>query len=138
MTDSIQEHNKALVREAFEMLFNRRDYAGAERYWSPDYIQHNPNFEPGREGLFDAIRALPLSAKYESGVIAAEGDFVMMHGRYSGIGLPAHWIAVDIMRLENGVMVEHWDVIQDEATRKQSKSGHPMFGDSFPAGKEQG
>jgi len=136
MKDSMQENNKALVLEAFETLFNRRDFAQAARYWSPDYIQHNPTFEPGREGLFDTVRALPPSAKFESGVIAAEGDFVMMHGRYSGIGLPADWIAVDIVRLEDGVMVEHWDVIQDEATQEQSKSGHPMFGDSFPQRKE--
>ena len=137
MNDPIQDYNKALVREAFETLFNRRDYAGAARYWSPDYVQHNPNFGPGREGLFDAVRALPPSARYEPGLIAAEGDLVMVHGRYSHIGLPADWIAVDIVRLENGVMVEHWDVIQDEATREQSKSGHPMFGDTFPQEKEQ-
>ena len=60
-------------------------------------------------------------------------DFVFVHGRYSNTGLTANWVVVDIVRIENGVLAEHWDVIQDEATREQSKSGNPMFGDEFPA-----
>jgi len=54
------------------------------------------------------------------------------NGRFSGFGLPVNWIAADILRITGGVLVEHWDVIQDEATRAQSKSGLPMFGASFP------
>jgi len=131
------EKNKAIAIEAFETLFNRRDFEQAARYWSPDYIQHSAHIPPGRDGLFGLVKALPATATYESGTILAEGDFVMMHGRYSGIGLPANWIVVDIIRMEDGVLAEHWDVIQDEATREQSKSGSPMFGDTFPEGKEQ-
>jgi predicted SnoaL-like aldol condensation-catalyzing enzyme len=70
--------------------------------------------------------------KYESGTVVAEGDFVIVHGRFSGFGAPANWIAADIVRIENGILVEHWDVIQDQATRESSKSGLPMFGDKFP------
>lgn len=62
----------------------------------------------------------------------AEGDFVILHGRFSGIGLPVNWIAADVVRLKDGTLVEHWDVIQDESTKEQSKRGNPMFGDSFP------
>ena len=62
----------------------------------------------------------------------AEGDFVIVHGRFSGMGLPANWIAADILRIEDGILVEHWDVIQDEATEEQSKSKAPIFGSSFP------
>ena len=62
----------------------------------------------------------------------AEGDYVMLHGRFSGIGQPVNWIVADILRVENGLLAEHWDVIQDEATRAASKSGLPMFGDKFP------
>jgi len=62
----------------------------------------------------------------------AEEDFVVVHGRYSGIGLPVNWIVADIVRIEDGVLAEHWDVIQDEATKEQSKSGAPMFGKAFP------
>ena len=131
MSQTIQEKNKALVLEAFDTLFNKRDYAAAEKYWSRNYIQHSAHIEPGRDGLFNLIKSLPPTLKYESGTIAAEGDFVIVHGRFSDFGLPANWIAADIVRIEDGILVEHWDVIQDEATKEQSKSGLPMFGDRF-------
>ena len=118
--------------EAFDTLFNKRDYAAAERFWSPAYIQHSAHIEPGREGLFNLIKSLPSTLKYEPGTIVAEGDYVIAHGRFSGFGTPANWIAADIVRIENRVLVEHWDVIQDEATRKSFKSGLPMFGNKFP------
>jgi predicted SnoaL-like aldol condensation-catalyzing enzyme len=129
---TVQERNKALVLEAFDTLFNKRDYAVAERYWSPDYIQHSAHIEPGREGLFNLIKGMPPTLQYEAGTIVADGDFVIVHGRFSGFGAPVNWIAADILRLEDGLLAEHWDVIQDEATKEQSKSGHPMFGDRFP------
>jgi predicted SnoaL-like aldol condensation-catalyzing enzyme len=132
MSQSQTEKNKALVLEAFETLFNKRDYEAAERFWSPNYIQHSAHIEPGREGLFDLIKGIPATLKYEPGVIVAEGDFVIVHGRFSGFGQPVNWIAADILRIKDGVLVEHWDVIQDEASREQSKSGRPMFGEEFP------
>jgi len=132
ISETQQEKNKALVLEAFDTLFNRRDYAAAERYWSPNYIQHSAHIEAGREGLFNLIRSLPPTLKYESGKIVAEGEFVIVHGRFSGFGAPVNWIAADIVRLQDGILVEHWDVIQDEATEEQSKSKAPMFGTSFP------
>lgn len=125
--------HKRLVLEAFDTLFNRRDYAAAEKFWSPHYIQHSAHIEPGREGLFNLIKELPATLRWTHGVILAEDDFVIVHGRYSGHGLRAPWIVADIVRIENGVLAEHWDVIQDEATKDQSKSGHPMFGNEFPA-----
>ena len=132
MSQTIQEKNKALVLEAFDTLFNKRDYAAAERYWSPHYIQHSAHIEPGRDGLFNLIKSIPLTLKYEAGTIVAEKDFVIVHGRYSGHSLPVNWIVADIVRIKDGVLVEHWDVIQDEATEEQSKSKAPMFGTSFP------
>jgi predicted SnoaL-like aldol condensation-catalyzing enzyme len=133
MEKTVQEKNKATVLEAFDTLFNRRDYVAAEKFWSPRYMQHSAHIGPGREGLFDLIKSLPPTLKYEPGTIVAEGDFVIVHGRFSGFGQPVNWIAADIVRLENGLLVEHWDVIQDEATRASSKSGLPMFGDTFRA-----
>ena len=56
MSRTKQEKNKALVLEAFDTLFNRRDYLAAERYWSPTYIQHSAHIAPGREGLFNLTR----------------------------------------------------------------------------------
>jgi predicted SnoaL-like aldol condensation-catalyzing enzyme len=133
MSQTKQERNKALVLEAFDNLFNKRNYVAAERYWSPHYIQHSAHIAQGREGLFELVKAAPPALKYEPGLVVAEGEFVILHGRFSGFGLPVNWVVADIVRIEDGILVEHWDVIQDEATREQSKSGRPMFGDSFPA-----
>jgi predicted SnoaL-like aldol condensation-catalyzing enzyme len=131
MTD-IQKRNKALVLEAFDTLFNRRDYAAAQRFWSPDYIQHSAHIEPGRDGLFELVKAAPPDMRYENALIAADGDYVMLHGRFRNVGQPADWIVADIVRIEGGVLAEHWDVIQDEAIAEESQSGLPMFGDAFP------
>jgi predicted SnoaL-like aldol condensation-catalyzing enzyme len=132
MNETKQEKNKALVIEAFDALFNKRDYAAAEKYWSPHYIQHSAHIAPGREGLFDLIKSLPPTLKYEPGAIVAEGDLVIVHGRFSGFGAPVNWIAADIVRMQNGILVEHWDIIQDEVTKEQSISKQPMFGTTFP------
>ncbi|MGC1783535.1 MAG: nuclear transport factor 2 family protein [Acidobacteriaceae bacterium] len=131
MGQTIESKNKALVLEAFDTLFNKRDYEAAERYWSPNYIQHSAHIPPGRDGLFNRIKSIPPTLRYESGTVVAEGDLVILHGRYSGHGLPLNWIVADIVRVKDGILVEHWDVIQDEATRESSKSGLPIFGDKF-------
>jgi len=133
MSQTIQEKNKALVLEAFDTLFNKRDYAAAEKYWSPNYIQHSAHIEPGRDGLFNLIRSSPPTLRYEHQRIVAEGDYVIVHGRFSGTGRPVAWVAADIVRIENDRLAEHWDVLQDEATKAESKSGLPMFGDRFTA-----
>ena len=95
MSRTKQEKNKALVLEAFDTLFNKRDYVAAERYWSPDYIQHSAHIAPGRGGLFNLhlIKSLPTTLKYEPGTIVADGDVVIVHGRFSDFGLPVNWIA---------------------------------------------
>ena len=131
--DKATESNKALVLKAFDTLFNKRDYAAAAKFWSPAYIQHSAHIAPGREGLFNLVRTLPSTLRYEPGTVMAEADFVIAHGRYSGHGRPANWIVADILRIQDGVLAEHWDVIQDEATRESSKSELPMFGDKFPS-----
>ena len=132
MRSSVEQTNKAVVLEAFDTLFNQRDYAAAESYWSPHYIQHSAHIEPGREGLFNLVRNSPPTLRYEPGLIIAEDEWVIVHGRFSHFGLPVNWIAADILRVQNGFLVEHWDVIQDEATEEQSKSKAPMFRESFP------
>jgi predicted SnoaL-like aldol condensation-catalyzing enzyme len=134
MSQTVQDKNKVFVLEAFNTLFNKRDYAAAERYWSLDYIQHSAHIPPGRNGLFDLVKTTPASMRYENQTALAEDDLVMLHGRYSGLGpgIPS-WIVVDVVRMESGLLAEHWDVIQNEATREQSKSGNPMFGKTFPA-----
>jgi predicted SnoaL-like aldol condensation-catalyzing enzyme len=131
MEESLKNKNKAIVLEAFNTLFNRRDYAAAESFWSPDYIQHSAHIEPGRDGLFNLVKRLPPTLRYEPGKIVADGEFVIVHGRFSGFQAVS-WIAADILRIKDGLLVEHWDVIQDEATKEASKSGLPMFGTEFP------
>ena len=133
MRKSREEQHKSLVLEAFETLFNKRDYGKALNYWSPKYIQHSAHIPPGREGLIELVKNTPPTMRYENQLTVANEDFVLLHGRFSGLGegVP-NWVVVDIVRMENGVLAEHWDVIQDEATRAQSESGNPMFGNEFP------
>jgi predicted SnoaL-like aldol condensation-catalyzing enzyme len=134
MSRTQEEQNRSIVLEAFDTLFNERDYAKALKFWASDYIQHSAHIPPGRDGLFELVKSVPPTLRYENQLIVANGDFVMLHGRFSGLGagVPS-WVVVDIVRMEKGLLAEHWDVIQDEATREQSKSGNPMFGTTFPS-----
>jgi predicted SnoaL-like aldol condensation-catalyzing enzyme len=128
---------RAFSLEAFDTLFNKRDYEAAERFWSPGYIQHSAHISPGRDGLFNLVRAAPAELHYENGLVIAGGDYVFLHGRFTGHGLPRAWVAADVLRVADGVFAEHWDVLQDEATKEESKSGLPMFGASFPSSTGQ-
>ena len=128
--NNANEENKRFVLEGFDTLFNKRDYGAAEKFWSPHYIQHSAHIGPGREGLFNLVKSLPPTLKYEPGTVVADGEFVSIHGRFSGFQ-PTNWIAADIVRIKDGIFLEHWDVIQDEAAKAESKSGLPMFGEKF-------
>ena len=121
MSQLVESKNKALVLEAFDTLFNKRDYAAAERFWSSNYIQHSAHIEPGREGLFQPDQGSPFVLKSEPGLIAADGDFVIVHGRFSGTGRPGADRA-DVVRVADGVLVEHWDVLQDEASARSQRA----------------
>jgi predicted SnoaL-like aldol condensation-catalyzing enzyme len=132
MGSATEERNKAFVLEAFDTLANRRDFAAAQRFWSPDYIQHSAHIPPGRVGLFNLVKASPPHRRYENALAVADDDYVMLHGRLSTTGPGPNRVTADIVRLEDGLIVEHWDVVQDEATADESISGLPMFGDTFP------
>jgi predicted SnoaL-like aldol condensation-catalyzing enzyme len=128
MTPALEEINKRIVSTAFETLFNRRDYERARCLWSPDYIHHSAHVPPGRDALLELVRNVPLTVRYENQLIVAHGDFVMLYGRVLGLGEEViNPTVVDIVRVENGVLAEHWDVIQDEATKAQADT--PMFAD---------
>ncbi|MEV4607404.1 nuclear transport factor 2 family protein [Neorhizobium sp. LMR1-1-1.1] len=123
--------NKSLVLDALDILFNKRDFETAAERWSLDYVQHSRLVPPGRDGLFGLVRSMPEGTRYEPGLAMADGEFVMIHGRYAQPCQRA-LVAVDMFRINNGILVEHWDVLQEEATIEESAGGHPMFGDQFP------
>src|SRR5260370_3711725 len=107
MSQSNEERNKTLVLEAFETLFNKRDFARAERFWSPKYIQHSAHIPPGREGLFELVKNAPATMRYENQLILANGNLLMLHGRFTclGEGVP-NCIVVDFVRCEHGILAE--------------------------------
>ena len=101
-------------------------------FWSPHYVQHSAHIEPGRDGLFNLIKSMPPTFKHEHEQIVADGDLVIVHSRFSGFGQAKNWIVADFVRVVDGILIEHWDVVEDEASQVESKSGRPMFGDRFP------
>jgi len=118
--------NKAIIIDALTSAYAKRDFTPLEQWFAPDYIQHNV-FIPGkRAGLRSFVESLPVGRSYEHGMIVAEGDLVMVHGRYSG-GARKAFIAVDIFRFEGDRVVEHWDVLQEELPAEQTVAGNAMF-----------
>ena len=119
-------NNKELALKAITDVFVHRDITALDKYFGENYIQHNPTFPNGTDFLKQLIPALPSDLKYEPGVVAENGDIVMIHGRYENWN-GKNMIGVDIFRVENGKLVEHWDVLQEEVTADKSVSGNNMF-----------
>jgi len=119
--------NKALVVKALNELFVNRDFSALDRYWSTDYIQHDPQAPNGTGGLRSLVEGFGESFKFDMGMVVAEGDLVVVHARYEGTDPTL--IAAEIYRIEDGKIAEHWDVLQAEVT--DTASGNPMF--SLPA-----
>ena len=127
------EQNKRLVLQAFDTLFNKRDYETARRYWSPDYIQHSAHIEPGRDGLFNLVRSAPSTLKYEPGLIVAGGDYVIVHGRFSGRGSSVNWIAADIVRIAHpSVLEEPRSRFRTRPPRNSLRAKHRCLGRVSP------
>ena len=126
MNNDTVANNKAIVLAALTGAFADHDLSVLDRYWAKDYIQHNTFIPPFREGLRNLVAQLPASSNYEPGIIVGEGDYVVIHGRYSGY-TPVPQIIIDIFRLQDGMLAEHWDVIQDEVASSLTKSGNAQF-----------
>lgn len=126
MASNSIEANKALVLEGIRGVFIERDAAVIDRLFSADYRQHNPQIQNGPEAVKALLKNLPRDFKYEPGLVMADGDYVSIQGRYTGWG-PKPIIAVDIFRVANGKIVEHWDVMQEEVPAAQSANGNSMF-----------
>ena len=118
--------NKAVIIEVLTSAFTKRDFTALEKWFAPEYIQHNPFIGGSRDGLRSYIEKLPEGRRYEPGMALAQGDLVMIHGRYTG-SIKAPLIAVDIFRFEGDRVVEHWDVLQDEVPVEKTAAGNPMF-----------
>lgn len=118
--------NKELVLEAMTGLFQRKDVRAVERLYAAGYVQHNPGIAQGRDALADLVARLPADVYYEPGLIIAEGAYVAIHGRIRGWA-PNPQVVVDIFRVEDGKLAEHWDVLQNESPTQGSKSGVTMF-----------
>jgi predicted SnoaL-like aldol condensation-catalyzing enzyme len=118
--------NKDLVSLVMREVFINRNASVVEKYFSPNYNQHNPMFPNGRDMIPGLIKGLSADFKYEPGMVVADGDLVMIHGRYTGWG-PKPMVAIDIFLVKEGKLVEHWDVMQEEVPAAQTKSGNSMF-----------
>ena len=119
------ETNKQVVLKVLKGAFIERDATVVDRYFSPDYVQHNPVIPNGPRAIANLIPTL-RDLSYEIGMVVAEGDLVMVHGRYVGWG-PKPLVAVDIFKVTDGKVVEHWDVMQEEVPASATASGNPMF-----------
>lgn len=124
--DDRPQRNKALVIEAMTSLFQRHDASSVERLYAADYIQHNPSIPQGREALRSLVADLSPAVYYEPGLIVAEGDLVAIHGRIRGwADVPQ--VVIDLFRIENGKLAEHWDVLQNEVPATTARGGIAMF-----------
>ena len=125
-SDERPRRNKALVIEAMTSLFQRHDATAVERLYAPGYVQHNPHIPQGRAALKTLVEQLSPEVYYEPGLILAEGDFVAIHGRIRGWAA-APQVVVDLFRIEDGKLAEHWDVLQDEIPAEAALTGVAMF-----------
>ncbi|PRB03862.1 hypothetical protein CQ046_08710 [Chryseobacterium sp. MYb7] len=119
-------NHKELVLKAITAVFIDRDVTALEKYFGANYIQHNPGIPNGTDALKQFLPLLPPDFSYEPGVITENGNIVMIHGRYTNWS-GKNMIGVDIFRVDNGKLVEHWDVLQEEVTAENSANGNSMF-----------
>lgn len=117
--------NKEIAMKAMQELFVKRNKAALDNYWTDPYVQHNPNMLNGLDGIRGALPYLPEKFIYEPGIVIAENDIVMAHSRVEGWG-DVPQIIVDVFRIKDGKIIEHWDVIQPEVIAAESKNGNPM------------
>jgi len=120
------EGSKAIALKAIRGVFIERDARVVQELFARDYIQHNPAIPSGRDAISALVGSLPERFRYEPGMVVEEGSIVMIHGRYVGWA-PEPMVAVDIFRVDNGRLVEHWDVMQAEVPAHETKSKNAMF-----------
>lgn len=125
-SDDRPHRNRALVLQAMTRLFQERDAAAIDALYAEDYIQHNPHIPQGRAALKALVEGLPADIWYEPGLIVAEGEFVAIHGRIRGWADQPQ-VVIDLFRIADGRLAEHWDVLQDEIPADAALAGLAMF-----------
>lgn len=121
-----EETNLKLVKKAFDLVIVKGEAEGL-KYFAEDYIQHNPTIDNGRQPFADFfVNNRPEDLTVEIDTIIADGDFVVLRSRFRSSFLGS-LIAADIYKVENGLIVEHWDVVQSEVPAEQTGTGKPMF-----------
>ena len=122
------EANKKIVVDFYEKGLNQRDYDAAAKYFGPRYIQHNPGAANGPEGFKRLVTFLKEkfpNSHSEIKRVIAEGDLVVLHVHSKREPSDRGRAIVDIFKVENGKIVEHWDVIQD--IPEKSANDNTMF-----------
>jgi predicted SnoaL-like aldol condensation-catalyzing enzyme len=121
--------NKALVLKAYQELFGDHDLTALDRHWAKDYIQHNPSMGDGTEAVKQFIEKLGIlngpKFKVEFLRVAAEGDLVFVHTRQPKTPQSPEMVIVDIFRVQEGKIAEHWDVMQPVPADAVNK--RPMY-----------
>ena len=125
-TSNTADDNKALVLAGITGVFIDRDPTVLDRLFSDDYKQHNPQIPNGTAAIKSLLRDLPRDFEYRPGLVVADGNYGMVHGRYIGWG-PKPIVGVDIFRVTGGKIAEHWDVLQEEIPAERSVNGNHMF-----------
>ncbi|MFI2288698.1 nuclear transport factor 2 family protein [Streptomyces niveus] len=118
------QRNTEIVLTAMRELFKEKDVTALDRYWAEPYVQHSPQMPSGLDTLRAAVPGLE-GFSWEPKRIAAQGDLVFTHSIVHGWA-PNPVVIVDIFRLDNGRIVEHWDVIQDLVSADATVDGNPM------------
>ena len=120
------EANKKTVLEFYEAGLNKKDFDAASKYFGPKYIQHNPGAPDGIEGFkgfLNFLREKFPNSHSEIKKVFADGDFVILHVHAVREPGTRGRAIVDIFRLENGKIVEHWDVAQDIPEKMPHNNG---------------
>lgn len=121
-----EEANKKTVIDLYEKALNQHDFEAASRHLGPRYIQHNPLAEDGAQGLKKFIEFRKQRFPQAKSIIKrafADGDYVILHVHSIREPGTRGVAIVDIFRLENGKVVEHWDVIQDIPEKPRNNNG---------------
>ena len=111
-----EEANLRLVLDMFEHVLKPMDSAAVDRFISPDYIQHNQMVEPGVGSLkafLDLIRGQTPDAVHDVKRAFVDGDHVTVHYHVRRWPDDLGWAVIDIFRVEDGLIADHWDVMQD-------------------------